>query len=441
MNKLYTKSEQGFSLLEMLLVVVLVIGSYIIIFELLLKYKEQRVAKATGEYILTVANAIEDIISNPIYFNEIYNETNSQTNNILDLSLDDLKSGGFTSGTIVNIPESETITNDFLNQTPYRTGVFIMIRVADNVLDLNDIPALEIIISLDNAIDYKRASYVTDTLLNTGGLFHNLKSDIYSVYSSWKMNPNILVGTSWSIKNSSSPLNDDQAYVFYYKHISQDIIEGDYLYRIHVSGMPELNTLYGDLELGGNNILGADNINTETITVNEKAISNESVDVDGNTLMRDSNIFAGNIVSTDNVIINGKSGTGGETATFINSGEVRTRNLRVRNRLNSDSATFGSNVNVINNASINSATTGIRNIVSNRLRSNNAEIQGNTQLNDQLNTQNLSASDISVNNGSVGAINGTIQQRDYRVNGTLNTRDLTIERLNVSTFGECDYGC
>ena len=84
------KQNRGFSLLEMLLTTMVFTGLLVAVFNLLEEYAEKQLAQSTSDYMENIALAVEDILVNPLYFQEIYDLADARANDVLELSLNDL---------------------------------------------------------------------------------------------------------------------------------------------------------------------------------------------------------------------------------------------------------------------------------------------------------------------------------------------------------------
>jgi Tfp pilus assembly protein PilE len=119
------KHSQGFSILETLLTTVVVIGILLAIFNFFEDYAEKVLAKSTAKYFNSVSDAVEEMINNKNYFNIIYAMADAETNDILELNLNDLING---FGLVPNDIAPSTVLNANLRQqTPLKTGVNIMV--------------------------------------------------------------------------------------------------------------------------------------------------------------------------------------------------------------------------------------------------------------------------------------------------------------------------
>lgn len=433
------KNKNGFTLLETLLTVFVLTAVYFVIFGLLDDYKEKKLANSTTQYINTIATALNFTLSDPEVFQKIYNEADLQANDILEITLTDIANGGYTSDA-VPIPPSDIITASFANNTPYKTGIFIMFRIGDDVLNANDSQAIQIIITSDDLIDSKRIREVASQLKNKGGFFTDPTGNIRSAYASWAITPASLTGTNWATTNTATPPNDETGYLFYYDHVSYDVIAGDYLYRVNVPGSPELNAVYGDFNMGGNNILGADDLNANNMIVEERVTSNANMNVTGTTTMTQSNLIAGStFAASNNAIIRGVSG--GISGNFITAGELRTGSMQTRNSLNAGTGRFDISVTALGDLNTN-------NVTAQTITSETANISTifgtstgtNISTDNKFRAQDLNAATIQINSGNAGLIDSTVTD-SYNITGTLSSPGVNIQDLNVGTFGECDQGC
>lgn len=433
-NKHKIHHENGFTLLEALLTTAILSGIFIIIIGILQNYSETILAKSTANYMNKISTSIEDILVNPEYFSQIYTLANSQPNKILEITTANIIAGSIGS---VTVPQTSYLNSNFKNTTPFKTGVQIMIRA-----DTNN--ALEIIIATDALVDDQKVRTAAEYSRLNGGYYRN-GSVIKNAYNAWSFNPNVLAGSTWrGISTATPPTVAGGSYLFNYKHMAFDDVAGDYLYRIRVTGNGELNTLYGDLDMGNQNILGADNINPNgDVDFNTNAVVNGSMRVQGNSSFNDGNFNTYSPMTTNDAIVRGV-GTG-RRGNFDTQGTLNTTDLGVSQDINADQATFQSGANAPVSLSATSITS-VNNINSNNVNARQLQGAGGSELldidtNGQMNIQQVNTPTLTINgNNKVGVLD-LQASNGATISGPVNSPKIVIDDLNVGTFGACDRGC
>lgn len=338
-------------MLEALLTTAVVSGLFFIAIGLIQNYTEQVLAKSTANYMDNISSAIVSILQNPNNFSQIYTDVDNQPNDIREVTIADIIVGDIGG---VNLQDSGLLNANISTSTPLKTGVRIMLRSSGT-------DALEVIIATDRRVGDARIRAAAEYSKLNGGFYRDITRGVRSAYNAWSFDPTILVGTDWwdNIADADPPSISDGSYLINYRHIAFDAIAGDYLYRIRVDTKPELNTIYTDLNMGGQNILGADNIDPSgNINIESNAIVNGAMNVTNSAIINDGNIRSFNKLRTNNATINNTAG--GITGNFIVQGELGVNNLNTTNSLSADNATFRSGLTTTANIS----STNINNVQS-----------------------------------------------------------------------------
>jgi hypothetical protein len=203
---------------------------------------------------------------------------------------------------------------------------------------------------------------------------------------------------------------DDGGYLVHYRYTSFEDSAGDYMFRVSIPGRPELNRMYGTLNMGGHNIMGADNVTTANdLILDGRALVNGQMRVGGNTSIQQGDVVAGNRFSTNNMAVRGLGG--GVTGNL----NIATQQIEYQNG---------------------TTQTGRLNVTS--LQGNGAGM--NVDITGQLNASNFSTQNMTVQSGNVGTID-TVISNNLRVEGDVESTGMILNNLNVQTFGACDNGC
>lgn len=275
-----------------------------------------------------------------------------------------------------------------------------------------------------------------------------------SAFGNWYAHLPQFSGTRWYdtvITAHPADMNAEQGYLASYSYISEAVIAGDYLYRVAVPGNPDLNRMYTPFNLGGNDILGADNveINSNTgyaLTVNQAIHAQGSAFVGGNLLVEgdliaDGDVQAGTIrLEPDGAVPPGAARSVG--------------NIVAGNRFKTRYLNTGGSVSVSGDAQIRGGSaTGV---VSSRLQVNSLEGASASALVGQLdNAGTLNASGMTqaghirtgtVNSQSIGIVQGqmTGSGAQMRVDGGVNAQGgkiLSRGGVSIDNLTRCEIGC
>ena len=430
-----TYSQKGFSLLEALLTTAILSGLFVVIFGLLQNYTEQMVAKSAANYMDKIRVAVIDILKNPNNYHLIYNEVDAQGNDVLEITINDILTGEIGG---ISLPDTGVLNNNIGAGTPLKTNISIMIRRPGN-------DALEVIIATNDRVDDKRIRRAAEFSKLNGGFYRNTVDDVKNAYNAWTFDPAVnLAGTTWwtNFANPNPPSINNGSYLLNYEHISFDEVAGDYLYRLRTNGRPELNTLYTDLNMGGQNITGADNINLSgNLDLESSAFVNGSVSVNENITLNASNLRAFNTLSTQNATMN--NAPGGVTGNFTVQGTLNTNDLNIDNAAKSGQATFSSGFSTAGSISVDSVETD-------RIESDSLNVTqlGGASANDRMGIYidgGLSASIIETPELIVFGGRNPISEQltvngNMSVGNEINAPEFNIDNLNTNIFGACDSG-
>ena len=437
------RSQGGFSLLEMLLTTSILVIMMMMIFQIFEDYAETTLARATSQFVNEISASIETIIIQPDAFQDIYSYLEADPNNIIELSLNDLTQGFNITGAMVH--KATTLNTEIKNRTSLGNGVYIMIHIGDDVAIDTDMQSLEIIITTDDVAEETRVRKSARLMGAHGGFYLDDEDSIKSAYAVWTLNSNIFDSTHWGAKISSSPPGTNEgAYLVHYKHVNFENIAGDYVYRDKIEGRPELNQINTTLNMAGNNILGADNVEVSNdLTLDASAFINGQARVGGESTFNRSNVTSGRKMTAGNATINGA--TSGYTGNFSVQGELQSQNTNVDGEMIANAVRFENDTTIQGD-----------------LRSNTTSFQdltiGQTATVSEIASSDGGTYNINANGGQISAIqlntNGSLNVRDGGLgainlsasgNTTLNSvraNQVYFEDLSLQgTFGACDKGC
>jgi type II secretory pathway pseudopilin PulG len=430
-------SNKGFSLVEMLLTVMVVTGLLFAIFNLLEDYAEKELAQSTAEYMDNIALAVQDVIDDPLHFQTVYALADARANDVLEVTLNQVINGYDT------IPASTRLNENVRDRNPLGAQIAILMRIADNPASTTDVQAMEIIVATTDRINDERLRLAATASGPYGGSVRVDGDPIESAFATWSLNPADFTGTNWANEMTANPASiDDGGYLVHYRYTSFEDSAGDYMFRVSIPGRPELNRMYGTLNMGGHNIMGADNVTTANdLILDGRALVNGQMRVGGNTSIQQGDVVAGNRFSTNNMAVRGLGG--GVTGNLNVDDSITVQNLNLIGNLNAETANFRQGLNSTGNIATqqieyqNGTTqTGRLNVTS--LQGNGAGM--NVDITGQLNASNFSTQNMTVQSGNVGTID-TVISNNLRVEGDVESTGMILNNLNVQTFGACDNGC
>lgn len=449
MTKLTNRSK-GFSLIEMLLTVVVFSGILMFTFHVLQSYAERTLARSMATYMEQIHIAVEEILDDPNNFTTIYSAVNARPNRLAEIALSDL-----LSGTGIIPVSANNLNANFSNTTPWKTGFHIILRASDDPFIVDDIPALDLILITDDIASSRLVNMAAISSEGNGGFFRGTDTHISSggtpfvesAFASWSFPISNLDGSTWATNYTAAavmPSLENGTYYVLFDHYNFNDIAGDYLYRTEVADGPDLNIMHTPLDMGRHNILGVDDLDSQTLTVEKNAVVNGQMRIDGNAVISAGNFTAGNTFTTGNATIRGE-GTG-VRGNFINQGVIHSDRSYFGDSVTATNVVFANGLNVtsditaetINNIN---GTASFDDIYATQLVSTGALPFLQTY---SFNTSKIETGHLDMDSSRQTVELGVV---DFVVNGHLDNNgiissdNLFLGTLSADVFGECDRGC
>ncbi len=433
------KNQKGFTILEMLFTTAILVFIMMMLFDIFENYAEKELARSTSEFVDEISLSVENIIEDPAAFQDLYDYLIVQPGNIMDLTIADLTTGFNVSGAMTH--RASSLNTNIINRTALGNGLFIMLRIGDDITIDTDTESLQIIIATDDVAAETRVRQAARFMGSYGGYYIDASEDIKSAFAVWSLDADIFDTTNLGSQLSlTAPSTDVGGYLIHYKHINFANIAGDYIYRDRIQNRPELNQMNAPLNMAGNNILGIDNAEvTNDLDLAASAFINGNARIGGEAVFNESNFTAGQKMSATNATINGA--TTGYSGNFAVQGDLKTAGIDTDGPVNADSSRFENNVTI--NGDLQTNTSSFNSLVVNG-DSTIGEITSTGQFDinaaNNINAINVTTNELNVNNSSLGAFNLSTSGQT-----TLNNVDANqafFELLSLQgTFGACDRGC
>ncbi len=321
-------TQAGFSLLELLLATVVFFAVLLSIFQVMQDYAEREAGRTAGKYMTTIADAMDQVLSKVENFQILYNAAVANGGG-LQLIADANEPAAFNIAKDFQIggrwiQRSRLLNANFRYESPLRSQVRILLRVADNIVP-GDAPAFDIFIVTATP---RPDGIVRRAALESGAAGGVIRSygakgvaTATSIYDSWRIRMSAgLTSTNWyqnELRNSLDTTTDG-SYFVYYRYSNVASIAGDYLFRVaDPDGTGERNRMHAVLNAGGNDIIGADDVNIGTGNAaagrytNADATSGEvnpscvdsTLCVNGTAALKGAGIIAGNMTTTGSALI------------------------------------------------------------------------------------------------------------------------------------------
>lgn len=306
-------AQSGFTLLETLLVVGLLSGIMLVLTIFLQDYLRREHMRGVAAHLAIVQRAVSESLNTVQEFEALY-ALATANGNVIELSilnrnnpnrtvsyvpagnvsLERGNDGTFAPSPIINASVNSggaNVFSGFRDTLPVRASSYVsgidgpatnsrqearltvLARVADDPADDDDERALEVlVITIDRLAEQDLQAIMAETDGNGGLVSAVLDVDpncdsagcgvtARSAHGNWYASLSDFAGTRWSVISNARPATlEDGGYLASYTYINEAVLAGDYLFRSAVPNNPNLNTMHTALNLGGNNIVGADNI-------------------------------------------------------------------------------------------------------------------------------------------------------------------------------------
>jgi hypothetical protein len=519
---------KGISLLEMLLALGTITGLMIAMMNILADFAQRDMARAQAKYMATIANATKEILRNPDYFEALYaaafandggfelvaeNGAGAATSNNIATGfiLPEITAGLYPMSE-ATIQKSSMLNNNIQRLSPLGSQVRILLRISDDMSITTDPKGLEIIVvpnaRYDNKMTMRVADYLgpaggwingyidgdmTETTYTTSTINQALAKSIYGLWSFGVMgtgNDGSLENTPWF--DPAPPAQGfvgrdgarDTSYVIHYNYMTLEDTVGDYLYRRRDAAdtTGRKNTMYGNLNIGGNNIIGADDVIVGETNKPFDATNGPAALCDGNVVcLRDGAVVKGSAYVGGNMIVNGdvqvadraniqtinltnamtdadKDAYEANNNFIVNSTGATDDTIEVVNGTNIEdgmdvgAATFADRVraNVVRVNDGGTFTAGslgqeLGNVTTTpklrRMTTAGATTVNNFEAMSTLATGGLNADSVRGGVGSTATFSSDIQTGTLSVSGTLTTDESDIDDMSINSFGDCAIGC
>jgi prepilin-type N-terminal cleavage/methylation domain-containing protein len=307
--------EHGFTLLEVILGLA-VAGSVALVGVQAMKgWAQSEKASATAAYVAKIRDATQDMLHGPRDFEVFYSLAENTGSGSVQIPIyaDDpaedisvmygIKETAGANGTV---PGSPSLSQVSAALNPLKTPMTLVVAT-DGVPGKRSLHlalvstqrAPEDLVRKTAALIGGGGGYISAVPPTSGFCLTACERTLRSAFGDWEVALDAFVGTEWESDVTSAPPSLQQgAYLVVYRHITEDEIEGDYLYRSQIPGAPDVNTMHVPMDLAGNSVVGADNVYVAgNLTVRESLAVQGHTNLSGNfstaELVVDGNVFGG----------------------------------------------------------------------------------------------------------------------------------------------------
>jgi prepilin-type N-terminal cleavage/methylation domain-containing protein len=294
------ENQSGFTLFELMLSVALFGMIMMGIFQVMNDSMEKELARNTSKYMENIAEAVEGTLKSDLNtFTAIYNHLAA---NPLCAGGDPICTQEYTVANFANgfnvpisgipILPSSRLGNNVRAVNPLHSDITIVMAIADDPNNANDIAAINVLVAATEPAPIQKVLRAASQAGPNGGVFDDMYPDfnaatgsgsvaigdalpniIESAYGAWNIDIMDFRGTAWfNAVVATPPTPDVGTYLVHRSYVNFQDTSGDYLYRVQQIN-PELHVMLSNLNLGGNNIIGADNINVQ----DEMTVANQII--------------------------------------------------------------------------------------------------------------------------------------------------------------------
>ncbi|MCB9978052.1 MAG: prepilin-type N-terminal cleavage/methylation domain-containing protein [Rhodospirillales bacterium] len=447
-QKMEGKSSPGFTLMEVVLSLAIAGSIALVGVHAMKGWAQSEKAAATANYMKTVGSAIEDMFKGPRNFEVLYSLADINggavqipvyTNNAMaPISvMYGIKAAAGASGTI---PGSPALARVSAAMNPLKDTMTLVVARAgtpgERVLHAALVStgrAPENIVRKAASLVGGGGGYVSAVPPANGTCVSACTQTIQSAFGEWQTDINVFAGTAWEGQVSAAPPSiTDGAYLVVYRHISEDEVEGDYLYRTQIPGNADANRMYIPMDMAGSSIVGADNVFVGgDLTVREslsaQGHANLAGDLGTSEMVVDGSVFAGTITVSRSFVsdpakideselpVSGNFLVDGPVATvYAGADQTISGTVKIKDFFQ-DSAAGSISANSI-------ALASLQNVKGSFEITGTSHI-GNLVVKDTLSTDHLLTDSVTAD--TIEAID-TMIDRDLKIEGDLNTTDPVV---------------
>jgi type II secretory pathway pseudopilin PulG len=289
-----------------------------------------------------------------------------------------------------------------------------------------------------------------------------------SAFGTWSVPLSRFAGTPWYDTIATTypaVLNDDESegYLVSYVYINESVIAGDYLYRKYTGNNPDLNRMHTSLDLGRNDIVGADNLEIKNsdgyaLTVNRALHAQGSAYIGGN-LAVEGDLLANGDIQAGDIKVGPRSGV-------VPGAARNTGNIVVGNKFKTGYLHATRNVTVAGPADFKNVIAGeaiTNNLYTSRLNDPGADGQiivgqmaygGDVAVTEELKASQIETSSMTAQ--STGIVQGEMSSEltghpgsyvpsgSLRIDGSLNVsggKVLAQDGILIRNLIRCESGC
>lgn len=436
-------AQRGMSLLETMLAVGVSAVFFTFVINLGSTIAREQAIQAAANYVNQIDRGVTQMLADPERFSAIYNVVAAAGGQAQATVANLRNSTGIIGAAVPAIPPSPVIGATFPDPGPLNQTYRVLFRIADNLANPNDTPALETYIASQTMLDDEMALRIAAAMGGKGGTLRNTNNPaaatMTSAFGSWNAQTGWLSATNWyaTVTGAAPPTQQNGGYVVAYRYADLDRIAKDYLYRIEVAGRPALNRMESNLDMNNYNLVGVDNITTTGVLTGRDAYVGGTASVGGLTRVTGnmqadgSAAVQGNIESPTNLALNVVGGnlntvtttTGGSLfGTSLTTGNLNTGQLSAANATLS-----GGNFDAVGAGTVYTRASGTG------LIANGVEVRGGSYETSALNSGNLTAA------SNTGSIYMTVNGNYNHAGG--NTQANQYGNTGMTSVGNPDFPC
>ena len=465
--------ESGFTLLEMLLTISIVGVTFLVITQLLQDTARKEFFASNASYMNVVMDVAVDAISDVNGFDDIY--TAAIPSGVVEVALLDpsppsvpctVPVNNFQCG-FNNIPPHPDLQRvnalnspGFTDFSPIGPQVSVSYQILDSPGSTER--TLGVLVTLQDTLPERDLRQAAQALGAGGGYISTIPaggpctfgcpSTIRSAYGTWELDVTqfVTAATPWGndVNNWQilPPTPADGGFLVAFRYYSESEVAGDYLYRVPVNGNPQLNTMNVPINMGGNSLVGVDNIDIAgDLSVDGYIHAQGSVFASGNFISRGGEVFLENG-------LNMQAGALTVGSAYTDDSRIATpKSINISNNMQTGSAIIQDNLTVAGNgtlgqvqaSAIRSPDTFVQDLDSTDPTSAGV-FTTNTFVDDmnianQLETGEVQANGVNVT-GTTGALN-------VITSGTATLNNVTTDTANfnqgviINRLEQCLTGC
>lgn len=324
--------QAGFSMMETALSLVATGALSVLFVGFLEEWARVEKVRASVEYIRMIEDGLQEWTSDIQRFDAIYERVEA-SGGFMEIPIRDdtgvnaydtsMIFGDNVSSPFLPLSGAVVLTDDFRGVSPLGQNMTLVVRIVDDLATDTDTREMEFLIASLNRVPDTlvralsesagaQAGYISVTEeggmpCQVSGVSVACDSVIRGGFGDWSLDLAAYPAMRWTNTIAAAPpTTAGGSYFVLFKYTSARNIDDKegYLYRVAVPGRPDLNAMHAHLDLGSNDVVGADNVTVnDRLGVNKMLLAEGAVHVGGALAVRGGSMVVDDDLQAEELIV------------------------------------------------------------------------------------------------------------------------------------------